>query len=70
MVGGHQWAKGPQVDVDTIREGREFGESYGTTADWVRIMDNRSGRTRVFMRDRNGDGTRWFDAGIEPDHHG
>ncbi len=59
-VGGASWTNGPQCSVSTIAEGREFGESYGTTADWCQVINNSTGRTALFQRDQNGNGTRWY----------
>jgi hypothetical protein len=62
-VGGGDWTDGPEIDeVGSIREGRDFIESYGTTADWGTVTDEDTGRTVVFRRDPNGDGTRWYRA--------
>jgi hypothetical protein len=36
-VGGHSIGSSPARPVGTITEGREYAESYGTTADWCNI---------------------------------
>jgi hypothetical protein len=62
VVGGHAWSRGPWREFRTIRECREWAESYGTTADWCQIK-LRSGRVvGEHRRDTNGHGTEWFRA--------
>jgi hypothetical protein len=67
-VGGSSWEEtGPEMDdVGSIREGRNFIESYGNTADWGTVTDEDTGRAVVFRRDPNGDGARWYRAETRP----
>jgi hypothetical protein len=66
-VGGSSWSNGPETDeVGSISEGRNFIESYGNTADWGTVTEEDTGRTVVFRRDPNGDGTLWYEAETRP----
>jgi hypothetical protein len=63
-IRGHSWARGPQNEFNTIREAREWAESYGTTADACSIHVHKGKLVAEYRRDPNGDGTRWFKAVI------
>ena len=43
-ISGHSWRQGPVAEFDTVREARQWAESYGTTADSCTIRDAKGGR--------------------------
>lgn len=63
-IGGHSWSHGPQNEFATIRECRNWAESYGTTADWCVIYDRAGRKVAEHRRDTSGSGMRWFRAQI------
>lgn len=50
---------------DTIRECREYAESYGTTADYCLIYDRKDRLVAEHRRNPNGDGTNWFRSTVQ-----
>jgi hypothetical protein len=63
-IGGSFWSQGPKGEFATMRECRQFAESFGTTADHCAIYDAKGRLIASHRRDRNGDGTIWFRAAI------
>jgi len=61
-IGGHSWARGPQIECDTITEGRRIDEEYGDTADWATITDRR-GRV-VASHQLDPSTRRWYKASL------
>ena len=59
---GASWSQGPRAEFSTIREAREWAESYGTTADSCTISDASGKPVAVHRRDPNGNGHTWFEA--------
>ena len=59
-IGGNSLDEGPRNVFDTIRECREYAESYGTTANWCSITDRSGCKVAEHRRDTSGDGSRWF----------
>jgi len=63
-IGGSSWSRGPTDEFATIRECRQYAESYGTTADYCSIYDAKGCKVAEHRRDSNGDGTNWFRAAV------
>jgi hypothetical protein len=61
-IGGSSWAQGPTARFATIRECREFAESYGDAADWCTITDSKGREVARHVRDRAGRG--WYRAAV------
>ena len=78
LLSGSSWREGPAAEFRTIREAREWAESYGAMADECAIIDQhrwvpRADHPRrehpvvaVHRRDRDGGGTRWYRATPPP----
>lgn len=64
IIGGHQWAVGPEHEVATIREGRAVAEEYGDHADWGSIRDGRGREVALHMRSAQRDrgASAWYRA--------
>lgn len=61
-VSGDGWAIGPHGQCDTLHEAREWARSYGRQADRYAITDAAGAIVERQMRDRSGDGLRWYRA--------
>ncbi len=59
---GSSMSRSPKAEFNRIRDAREWAESYGTTADSCTLDGANGVAVGRHMRDRNGDGTRWFRA--------
>ena len=59
-IGGPSWAKGPCATFPTIRQCRDYAESYGTTADYCYIYNARGRLVAAHHRERYADGTSWY----------
>lgn len=57
---GPSWKQGPTAEFETIAAAREWAESYGTTADSCTIRNTTGRDVAKHVRDKNGDGSRWF----------
>jgi len=58
---GKSWKKGgPILEFNTIKEAREWAESYGKIADSCTICDKRGRVVASHRRDMSEDGLRWF----------
>ena len=63
-IGGHSWSRGPEAEFRTVRECRAYAESYGTTADYCTITDNKGRVVASHRRDTSGSGCNWFRATV------
>ena len=61
-LSGSSWRQGPAAEFDTVREARQWAESYGTTADSCTIRDAKGREVGLHCRDISGNGMRWFRA--------
>jgi hypothetical protein len=52
----------PSAEFATIRECRQHAESYGSTADHCVIADRKNRIVGRHIRDKSGDGMRWYRA--------
>lgn len=59
---GSSWSIGPRSQFATVRECRRWAEEHGATADSCTIYDASGRAVARHVRDRNGDGLRWFRA--------
>lgn len=66
-VGGASWSAGPAATFRTVRECRQFAESFGTTADWCTILDWKGRKVGEHRRDTSGCGTDWFRVAWQPE---
>lgn len=51
----------PGIECDTIREARDYAESYGNTADSC-VIERNGREVARHMRDTSGNGLRWYRA--------
>lgn len=63
-VGGHSWSRNPRAEFETVRECRDWAESYGGTADYCSIYDANSVLVGRHRCDPSGRGQRWFRAAV------
>lgn len=61
-VGGGSRARGPVQQFQTLRECKEWAESYGCTAEWCVVEDAKGRRVAEYRRDTSCRGERWFRA--------
>jgi hypothetical protein len=61
---GPHLPEAPRAIFRTILEGRQWAESFGTTADWCDIYDATGRLTGKHQRDPSGNGTGWYRAVI------
>ncbi len=53
-----------RIKFQTIKEAREYAESYGTQIDGAVIRNHNGKIVARHVRDTRGDGTRWFKASV------
>lgn len=62
QMGGASWSRGPQASFESVKDARQWAESYGNTADFCRIYDSNGRMIEEYCRSMTSGA--WYNADL------